>query len=132
MDFKNYKPIFSLLFVGVFLYILHKLIFFTFNLNGIETDFQHSLEILYPFFIFCSLVIFIISIRISEKNLDNVGMSFMVSSSIKTVLCYLLVRPILNIPNEISKLEKIDFLILFCVFLAIETYFVIRLLNKKL
>jgi hypothetical protein len=78
-----------------------------------------------------TLLIYIISILISKKNFDVVGMSFMLMTSVKTIVFYVLIRSVVKGISEINHIEKINFMITFFLFLAIETVFVIRLLNPK-
>ena len=69
-------------------------------------------------------------VKVSEKSFDNVGMAFLISTSIKMAISYFILRPILNSPID-NKIEKINFFCIFILFLAIETIITIRLLNKK-
>ncbi len=78
-----------------------------------------------------SLLIYIISIVLSKKNFDVVGMSFMLMTSIKTVFFYVLIRSVVKGITPINHLEKINFMITFFLFLIAETVFVIGLLNPK-
>ena len=131
MDLKKYKPIYIIIVVSVLLYILHKIIVSFFDLNDTYCSFYFSLETLYFFFIGCSIIILFILIKIREKNLDNVGMTFLLITSIKMVFCYFMVRPILNVSNDINPIEKVNFFMMFILFLAIETIVTIRILNNK-
>lgn len=131
MDLKKYKPIYVIVAVSVVLYILHKLVLFSFDLSNAFDSFYFSLETLYLFFIACSIIILFIVLKVKEKNLDNVGMTFLLITSIKMVFCYLMVRPILNASNNINSVEKVNFFMMFILFLAIETIVTIRILNNK-
>jgi hypothetical protein len=44
---------------------------------------------------------------------------------------YAVLYPILHLPGAEAKIEKIDFFIVFALFLAIETVVTIRILNNK-
>jgi hypothetical protein len=71
-------------------------------------------------------------IVVSIKNKDNVGMSFIIMTTLKIILSVIIVRPILhNATSDTIKLEKINFFIIFIFFLAIETILTIRILNSK-
>ena len=66
-----------------------------------------------------------------KRSFDNVGMSFLLATSIKMIFCYLILRPLLQISTPNDPTERINFFILFIVFLIIETLFTIRLVNEK-
>ena len=119
----------KLIFVASPIFIIHVLLFNTNLINGKEADFYYSIPLLYGLFFILSAVILIIVTRISERNFDNTGMVFMIATSIKMVVAFFLVRPIL--PLEDNKIEKINFFIIFILFLLIETILVAKILNKK-
>ena len=119
----------KLIFVALPIFIIHVLLF---NANLITVkgaDFYYSISQLYGLFFMLSAVILILVTKISEKNFDNTGMVFMIATSIKMVVAFFLVRPIL--PLEDNKIEKINFFIIFILFLLIETILVAKILNKK-
>lgn len=129
MNLKKLYPFLTLMGIAFLLYVIHKLIFHLFKIN--QGQFHYSLEELYLFFLVLSMVIFKVLLIIKEKSFDNVGMSFLLATSIKMVFCYLILRPLLQIPKANNPTERINFFILFIVFLAIETLFTIRLVNEK-
>lgn len=129
MYLKKLFPFLALLGIAFLLYIIHKTIFYGFNIN--DERFHYSLETLYLFFFVLSAIILKVLIIIKERSFDNVGMSFLLATSIKMVFCYLILRPILQIHNTENAAEKINFLLMFIVFLTIETLFTIRLVNEK-
>jgi hypothetical protein len=55
-----------------------------------------------------STLIFIVLLK--EKSFDNVGMSFLLGTSIKMVFCYLILKPILHIVTYNNTIEKVNFL----------------------
>jgi hypothetical protein len=125
---KIYKPVFGLLLATILLFGLHKLLF---GIIGINTEnFRISIGALYIFFSLCSIVIILLLILISKNSFDNVGMSFLIITTMKMVVSYILVRPIL-IADQIDPVEKINFFVMFILFLAMETVFTIRILNNK-
>lgn len=130
MGIAKFKPLITLLVIAIVLYVLHKLIFFTLLQNA-DATFEYSLEILYSFFFISSAAIISILVIIKEKSIDHVGMSFLLITSIKMIVCYMLLRPILSLETQDSSIEKINFFTLFILFLAIETLSTIRLLNNK-
>jgi hypothetical protein len=96
-----------------------------------ETDFHYSLSTLYLFFFICSVLILLVLIKVKKNNIDSVGLTFLLLTTIKMVLAYVLLHPILQGPNELVASEKINFYSVFALFLIIETIVTIRILNKK-
>jgi hypothetical protein len=129
MIIKKLLPFLALAGVSLLLYLAHKLIFYGFSIN--HDHFYYNLETLYLFFFLLSVIIFKILLTVKEKSFDNVGMSFLLATSIKMIFCYLILRPLLQIPKSNNPTERINFFILFIVFLTIETLFTIRLVNEK-
>jgi hypothetical protein len=66
-----------------------------------------------------------------EKNIDSVGQTFLLVTSIKMALAYVLLHPILQNTSKLITPEKSNFFLIFAVFLTIETLVTIRMLNKK-
>ena len=83
------------------------------------------------FFFICSLLIILILIEVNAKNIDTVGFTFLLVTFIKMALSYVILSPILNSGNANVKAEKIDFFIIFALFLTIETIVTVRILNNK-
>jgi hypothetical protein len=129
MTLKKLSPFLTLLGISILLYTIHKMVFYGFGIN--HESFHYSLETLYLFFFVLSAIIFKILLTIKEKSFDNVGMSFLLATSIKMVFCYLILRPLLQNPNPNYPTERINFFLLFIIFLTIETLFTIRLVNEK-
>jgi hypothetical protein len=129
MNLKKLYPFLALIGISFLLYGIHKLVFYVVKIN--QEQFHYSLEALYLLFFLLSSIIFVVLLKIKAKSFDNVGMSFLLATSIKMVFCYLILRPVLQIPKSNNATERINFLILFIVFLAIETLFTIRLVNEK-
>lgn len=126
--FKNYYTSFIIIPFVFLAYLLHKTIF---EYSGIsDKTFVFSLEILYIFFTIFSIIITNIVVFVKNTEINNVGMSFMVATTIKIGACYLMLRPILQNTTEKNTTEKINFLCIFLLFLAIETVFTIYILNK--
>lgn len=129
MNFKKSLPFLSLLGISFLLFIIHKMIFYGF---GIEQEkFHYSLEILYFYFFIFSAIIFGVLLTVKKRSFDNVGMSFLLATSVKMIFCYLILRPLLQVSKSDNPTERINFFILFIVFLTIETLFTIRLVNEK-
>ena len=125
------KPLGVLVLVLLTIFTIHKSIF-TFTLLKLEaTSFQISLEKLYLIFSLMTIVIILVLIKVKQKSLDNVGMTFLLITSVKMVICYVIGRPIINQNNADLQLEKWNFFVLFIIFLIIETLFTIYLLNTE-
>ncbi|RKS99407.1 hypothetical protein C8C88_1190 [Flavobacterium sp. 123] len=129
MNLKQYKPLLSLLLLVVGSYLIHKTIFLVFKFE--DTDFYYSLETLYLLFFSFSVVIMLVLLKIKQRSFDNVGISFLLATSIKMILCFIILRPLLKVSNEINALDKKNFFVTFILFLTIETMLTIRILGKK-
>lgn len=128
--FKENKKTLSLLILSIAaFYFIHKSAFSILRYN--TDNFQYSLETLYLFFSLFSIVIILVLIKVKQKNLDIVGNVFLLATLIKMTACYFLGRPILKYGSIEDSLEKWNFLTLFVLFLFVETFIAIRLLNEK-
>ncbi|SFA97619.1 hypothetical protein SAMN05660845_1110 [Flavobacterium swingsii] len=126
---KNIKPIGILVLIVGITYLIHKFIFSVFKFN--ENNFIYSLEQLYLFFGLSSIIIELILIKVKQKNIDIVGNVFLLLTLVKMMVCYVFGRSILKEVTEHNSLQKWNFLVLFLLFLTIETTLTIIMLNKK-
>jgi len=131
MHIKKYRSILEILVVSVAAFVFHKLYFVLFNLQDFEDNFQYPLIVLYSFFLVFSIVIVLILLRVKVKNIDSVGNTFLLLTFIKMGIAYVLLLPILNSSFRFIKVEKLNFFIIFAIFLTIETIVTIRILNNK-
>ena len=115
--------------VALPLSIIHLLLFHLPIINGKEIDFYYAIPSLYLMFFILSLIVLITVTNVSEKNFDNIGIVFMIATSIKMVVAFFLVRPILHLQD--NMIEKINFFVVFIIFLLTETIIVAKILNKK-
>ena len=69
-------------------------------------------------------------LRALRNNSHLVGWLYLLASSVKFGLFFLLFWPLLKADGEISLLEKTTFLIPYFVALILETYFLVQKLNK--
>ena len=129
MNLQNSKPLLSLLLLAGLAYLLHKIIFYVLHIN--DQAFYYSIETLYLLFLGLSTIVFIVLLKVKERSFDNVGMSFLLGTSIKMVFCYLILRPLLQVSTQNNIIEKKNFFVMFILFLAIETILTIRILNEK-
>jgi uncharacterized membrane protein len=131
MNFKKYQPIIEVLFLSIVVYIIHKLFFFLNNNNPTFQGFHFPIETIYGFFFICSVIILLILIKVKTNNIDNVGLTFLLVTCIKMAISYAVLYPILHSGNINKGTEKINFFVIFVLFLTIETIVTIRILNNK-
>ena len=126
------KPLIELVF-GLFLVLfLHFYIFnYFYSLNNQSSHFVFSLSKIYTFFAINSFVIILILILIKKKSIDYVGYVFLLLTCIKMGITFYFAQPILVLKEQNNSIEYKNFLILFLIFLAVETIISIRILNKK-
>ncbi|WP_300978996.1 hypothetical protein [Flavobacterium sp.] len=129
MNTSFFKKIIPLLLAILIAYAVHQGLFFVFKIN--TQNFIYSLPELYAWFTLFTLLVVFVLLLVKRKNLDNVGMSFLLVTSIKMVFCYLILRPILKVATLQNSVEKINFFALFILFLLLETLFTIHLVNEK-
>lgn len=131
MNYKIQKPVVVTFILAILLYCIHKVIYlFCFPKETIQS-FVYSLELLYLFFGFSSVLIVFVLLKINQISINNVGFTFLLITTIKMALAYFFLQPILNSKSEFVKIDKMNFFIIFIVFLAIETIVTIKMLNKK-
>lgn len=131
MNLKNYKPIFEVLLASIIALSIHKIFFYFFENQYSETQFYYAIQELYFYFFCFSAILILVLIKVKEKNIDNVGYTFLGLTTVKIGISYAIAAPILHLVNENAAIQKINFFIIFSLFLAIETIVTIRLLNKK-
>ncbi|HLA55856.1 MAG TPA: hypothetical protein VK623_07130 [Flavobacterium sp.] len=128
---RKFRPVLEILILSVAAFVLHKVIFYLSGLQAAGDEFHYSLEMTYGFFLLCSLIIILILIKVKENNIDNVGHTFLLLTCLKMGAAYAVLYPILQSAAENAKTEKMNFFIVFAVFLTIETIASIRILNKS-
>ena len=131
MNFKKYRPILEVLLLSMVVYLLHKVVFFLNDNNPKFQNFHFSIEVVDGFFFVCSVIILFILIKVKEKNIDNVGYTFLLVTFIKMGISYAVLFPILHSGNPNIKIEKLNFFVIFALFLTIETIVTARILNNK-
>ena len=131
MDLKKYFPLLRTTLFSVLVYAGHKLVFYL-NQNNTKWQFTpFNIETVYGFFFVSSIVIIFILIKVKETNIDNVGLVFLWLTCLKMVISYVLFLPILKSVSPNSNIGKINFFIIFALFLTIETFITTRILNNK-
>jgi hypothetical protein len=95
-----------------------------------KISFILDLRLVYSVFFVFSFIICTILYYVYKKNFDIVGYVYLIITTIKMGLAYVLAKPLVT-QNEVLPIEKYHFFILFFIFLIIETLLTILLLNKK-
>jgi hypothetical protein len=131
MNLKKYQPIIEILFLSIMVYLAHKLFFFLNDNNPKFQDFHFPIEVVYGFFFVCSVIILLILIKVKAKNIDNVGYTFLLVTCVKMAVSYAVLYPILHSGNSNVGIEKLNFFVIFALFLTIETIVTIRILSNK-
>ena len=127
---KKLWNVYKYLLIVIPIFLVHLLIFQKPSLESAAQDFYYSIPFLYLLYIVFSKIILFAIVKVSEKNFDNTGMTFLICTTIKMAISYFIARPILNAPTE-NTIEQANFFFIFILYLAIETLITIRLLNKK-
>lgn len=131
LNLKKYQPILEVVTVSIIGYLAHKLFFHIEKNNPSFQNFQCPIEIIYGFFLVCSISILFILIQVKTRSIDNVGYTFLLVTCLKMGISYALMSAILDATKQNITIEKNNFFIVFALFLAIETIVTIRILNNK-
>lgn len=131
MKIKKIQPLFEVLMVSSVLFVAHKLFFYWNMTNPKYQNYYFSLETIYGFFSLSSVMIVSILLFVKQKSSDNVGFTFMLTTCLKIGITFALLIPILNSKASNIGYEKINFFIIFALFLSIETVVTIRILNNN-
>lgn len=131
MNAKKYDPIFRVFLISIVAYSVHKLFFFLNENNPKFQNFYFTIEAIYGFFFFCTVIILLILIKVKSINIDNVGHTFLLLTCIKMAISYVVLLPILHSGNQNIEIEKLNFFLIFALFLATETIITIRILNNN-
>jgi hypothetical protein len=131
LSLSKLKPLLDILIFAVIGFVIHKVGFYLFVFREFEDDFAYSIFTLYIFFFFFSSAIILALQKIKEINIDYVGYSFLLLTSLKIGAAFIFAKPIMENNLQQTGIEKISFFIIFIYFLAIETYLTIRILNNK-
>ena len=131
LSLSKLKPILDILIFALLGFAIQKLCFYLFVSRAFEDAFVYSILTLYSFFFCFSVAILFALQKIKEVNIDYVGYSFLLLTSLKIGAAFIFAKPIMgnNLPQ--TPIEKLNFFVIFIYFLAIETYLTIRILNNK-
>ena len=131
MNRTKYSPIFKIIIFSGILLFLHWLVFQLPSLEALQASFFYKLPLVYGFVALLSTIMMLVLIRIKTKAPEQLGYTFLLGTSIKMALCYLFLLPVLNRTGSAVYAEKINFFMIFILFLAMEAFFTTRLLNNK-
>ena len=130
MKVQIFKTTIIVILLALLLFFGNKLFLENTSFVSNYKTYQFSLEYIYVVFALFSIVILITLLLVNQKNKDIVGMTFMLITTFKIILCYVIFSNIVSSSNQ-NKTERINFFVLFILFLTIETLITIRILNKK-
>ena len=128
---KSFGFIKPFVLIGLPIFIIHYSLFQIPFLSEEQTKFYYTIPFLYLLYFIFSLVSLTIIYKISQKNFINTGMTFMIVMTVKFFISFLILKPILDKTNENNQIEKLNFLFILILFLAIEAFITTRILNKK-
>lgn len=131
MNIKQYQPILAIAVISAIALLVHKSLFYLFFPNNLEAEFVYTLPKLYGFFFLLSTIILLILIKVSQASMTNVGLTFILLTTFKMGIAYIFLKPVLETNQIHTGLEKSNFLVVFLLFLTIETVITIRLINNK-
>ena len=129
MNKEEFKTLLLAFLLSAIAYVCNKCFFLIADFKTSYSSFHYSLEALYGIFFFFTIVILTILLLVKKRSLDYVGMSFLLITSVKMGIAFFIARPIIVGVNR-NLVEKINFFVIFIIFLAIETIITIRLLNQ--
>lgn len=131
MNSKKYSS-FLIIFIATILgLIVHKTIAYFIVPKEFEDKFIYSTPLLYLLFSVLSAIIVSLLMKVKQTAVDSVGYAFLALTTVKMVIAYALLRPIIHIHLPKTPAEKMNFFVVFIYFLAIETFLTIRILNNK-
>jgi hypothetical protein len=130
MKLQIFKTVMLTLSIAVVLFFSNKLILQNESFIQNFKLFSYSLEVIYAICCTLSIVILIILLMVNSRNKDVVGMTYLLITSIKAGILFFVFSDIIGSNNK-NAVERINFFIVFILFLTIETLITIRLLNKK-
>ncbi|UOK43188.1 MULTISPECIES: hypothetical protein [Flavobacterium] len=130
MNWKKFRTVFALLIIAPILAGFNIVIVKSLVSAEIYESFHYPLPLLYCLFTAASVVILLIGIITKQRSSVQVGNVFLVTTSVKMALCYVLIQPVLNTDTQSAHFEKINFFVIFILFLAIEVVLTSRFLNE--
>lgn len=130
MELKSFSPVLKSIAITAVFFGLHKLVF-QFFFPETENAYHFSLLTLYGFFGLCCALITLVSVILKNYSINSVGQVFLLTTFLQILACFAVFYTPINTSGTIIKTEKPNFIIVFLLFLAIETILTVRLLNKN-
>ncbi|WP_417352886.1 DUF6168 family protein [Flavobacterium alkalisoli] len=130
MKKKYASALLRLAIIAIVLFGLNTLLYLIPDIGLATDNFIYPISVVYLFFFVFSAVIISVLIFISGKNREQLGYAFLFLTGAKMAISYVLARPVINKLSE-NPTEKINFFVIFILFLIIEAYYTARLLNNK-
>lgn len=127
----DYKLLARVILGALACYGIHKVIAVSTSLGARIAGFFYSLEAIYAFFTFCSVIIVAILTVVRARNLDATGQAFMTATFVKMFVAYGFLYPALSPETAPTNPGKMNYFVVFLVFLTLETLACMRLLNQK-
>lgn len=131
MNLKTFRPILQFVVAMGLCYFAHKVYLVTFQENLEPFKSLFSIEVLYVLFSTYSILFYIVLLIIKNKSFDNVGMVFLILTTLKIGCSLLFIKlldsPTANLPSSAKK----NFFMIFFLYLAIDTAFGVRILRNK-
>lgn len=131
MSSKRWQPLFEVALISAVAFLIHTLVFYLKPNPILVEQLYYTLPQLYSFFVTCSFIIVFVLILVKQRNIDYVGYSFMLLTVLKMIVSYFYLLPILQLQNQNIRFEKINFFVVFALFLTMETVVTARILNNK-
>lgn len=130
MNLKLLKPIRYVVLFSILAFLLHSYCLSHSAYSGEVAEWHNPLIEIYLFFGVCSVFIVFAFLVISIKDIDNAGNSFLLLTILKMIVAYGYFYSMLT-SDAPENHEKINFFIVFAVFLTVETIISVRILNDK-
>lgn len=131
MNLKKYHSLFTVFIAAILGLIVHKTAAHFIIPTAFEDHFIYSIPVLYLLFAILSAAIVSLLIKVKQTAIDSVGYAFLALTTVKMVIAYVFLKPIIQIDLPKTPSEKMNFFVIFIYFLAIETILTIRILNNK-
>lgn len=114
----------------IILFIANTFLYRLPELSSATDNFAYPLWLVYLFFFGFTVIILAVLLKISVINKEQIGYAFLFLTALKMAASYFMARPVLTKTID-DPTEKINFFVVFILFLAIEAYYTARLLNNK-
>lgn len=130
MKVQLLKIIITIFSLALLFFIINKFFLETADFSLDFACYKFPLHTIYSVFLLFSIAILITLSFINQRNKDIVGMTFLLMTTFKAGIILFIFSKIIFSDNK-NTTERINFFIIFILFLTIETLITIRLLNKK-